>query len=77
MCVPLCGFSFSLSLSFLLVELLIKVGELVDKLFDEDEELMKSWLSGPSSESDQDKDTHQDVASALLEAAVQLRLDTN
>ncbi|XP_053497092.1 protein saal1 isoform X2 [Ictalurus furcatus] len=58
------------------VELLIKVGELVDKLFDEDEELMKSWLSGPSSESDQDKDTHQDVASALLEAAVQLRKES-
>ncbi|XP_058263408.1 protein saal1 isoform X2 [Hemibagrus wyckioides] len=58
------------------VDLLIKVGELVDKLFDEDEELMKSWLSGPTSKSDQDKDTHQDVASALLEAAVQLRKES-
>ncbi|KAK2834719.1 hypothetical protein Q7C36_015420 [Tachysurus vachellii] len=60
------------------VDLLIKVGELVDKLFDEDEELMKSWLSGLTSESDQDqdKDTHQDVASALLEAAVQLRKES-
>lgn len=58
------------------VELLIKVGELVDKLFDEDEELMKSWLSGPPRESDEDKDTDQDVASALLEAAVQLRKES-
>ncbi|XP_060770500.1 protein saal1 [Neoarius graeffei] len=58
------------------VELLIKVGELVDKLFDEDEELMKCWLSGPLGESDEDKDTHQDVASALLEAAVQLRKES-
>lgn len=56
------------------MELLIKVGELVDKLFDEDEELMKSWLSGPAG--DQDKDTQQDVPFALLEAAVQLRFET-
>ncbi|KAM9495685.1 protein saal1 isoform 2-T2 [Clarias gariepinus] len=58
------------------VELLIKVGELVDKLFDEDEELMKSWLSTTPSEGDQDKDLHHDVASALLEAAVQLRKES-
>lgn len=58
------------------MDLLIKVGELVDKLFDEDEELMKSWLSGPPADSVQDKDAQRDVASALLEAAVQLRLDT-
>ncbi|KAI5614855.1 protein saal1 [Silurus asotus] len=59
-------------------ELLIKVGELVDKLFDEDEELMKSWLSATPSETDQDqdKDAQRDVASALLEAAVQLRKES-
>ncbi|TSK13451.1 Protein saal1 [Bagarius yarrelli] len=56
------------------VDLLIKVGELIDKLFDEDEELMKSWMSGATSQSDQD--TQQDVASALLEAAVQLRRES-
>ncbi|XP_066524671.1 protein saal1 isoform X2 [Hoplias malabaricus] len=55
------------------VELLMKVGELVDKLFDEDEGLMKSWLSVLPSEGDQDNGTHQDVASSLLEAATQLR----
>ncbi|KAI4880342.1 hypothetical protein NFI96_021107, partial [Prochilodus magdalenae] len=55
------------------VELLMKVGELVDKLFDEDEGLMKSWLSGLPSEGDRDKDTHHDIASSLLEAAIQLR----
>lgn len=66
----------SYSFSLLLVELLIKVGELVDKLFDEDEELMKSWLSGLAVESDQHKDIQKDVTFALLEAAMQLRLDT-
>ncbi|XP_062859492.1 protein saal1 isoform X1 [Trichomycterus rosablanca] len=54
-------------------DLLLKVGELVDKLFDEDEELMKTWLTGPPTEGDGDEDTHQDIASSLLEAAVQLR----
>ncbi|XP_076847051.1 protein saal1 isoform X2 [Brachyhypopomus gauderio] len=58
------------------VELLMKVGELVDKLLDEDEELMKSWLSGLPSEGDQDKDLHQDIALSLLEAAVQLRKES-
>lgn len=55
-----------------LVDLLVKVGELVDKLFDEDEELMKSWVS-LSSESDPNEDAQQDVVSSLLEAATQLR----
>lgn len=58
------------------VELLMKVGELVDKLFDEDEDLMKIWLSGLPGESDPDKDTHQDISSSLLEAAVQLRKES-
>lgn len=55
-----------------LADLLVKVGELVDKLFDEDEELMKSWVSVPG-ESDPNEDTPQDIASSLLEAALQLR----
>ncbi len=55
------------------MDLLVKVGELVDKLFDEDEEMMKSWVSTPASDSDPNEDTQQDVASSLLEAATQLR----
>ncbi|XP_048013837.1 protein saal1 isoform X2 [Megalobrama amblycephala] len=58
------------------VDLLVKVGELVDKLFDEDEEIMKSWVSTPPSESDPHKDTQQDIASSLLEAATQLRSES-
>ncbi|XP_051740709.1 protein saal1 isoform X1 [Ctenopharyngodon idella] len=54
------------------VDLLVKVGELVDKLFDEDEEIMKSWVSTPPSESD----PQQDIASSLLEAATQLRSES-
>lgn len=57
------------------VDLLVKVGELVDKLFDEDEELMKSWVSVPS-ESDPNEDVQQDIASSLLEAATQLRSES-
>ncbi|XP_043083224.1 protein saal1 [Puntigrus tetrazona] len=55
------------------VDLLVKVGELVDKLFDEDEEMMKNWVSTPAGESEPNKDTQQDVVSSLLEAATQLR----
>lgn len=58
------------------VDLLVKVGELVDKLFDEDEEIMKSWVSAPPSESDPHKDKQQDIASSLLEAATQLRSES-
>uniref|UniRef100_A0A8C2FBG2 Serum amyloid A-like 1 n=1 Tax=Cyprinus carpio TaxID=7962 RepID=A0A8C2FBG2_CYPCA len=43
------------------VDLVVKVGELVDKLFDEDEELMKSWVSTPPSNSDPNMDTQQDI----------------
>lgn len=57
------------------VDLLVKVGELVDKLFDEDEELMKSWVSAPSG-SDPNEDGQQDIASSLLEAATQLRSES-
>jgi len=54
------------------VELLVKVGELVEKLFDLDEELMKSWITAQSSEA-QDSESRLDVVSSLLEAAKQLR----
>uniref|UniRef100_A0A8C1HMZ2 Serum amyloid A-like 1 n=1 Tax=Cyprinus carpio carpio TaxID=630221 RepID=A0A8C1HMZ2_CYPCA len=43
------------------VDLVVKVGELVDKLFDEDEEMMKSWVSTPPSNSDPNMDTQQDI----------------
>ncbi|KAL1247252.1 hypothetical protein QQF64_022628 [Cirrhinus molitorella] len=58
------------------VDLLAKVGELVDKLFDEDEETMKSWVSTQAGDSDPNKDTQQDVVSSLLEAATQLRSES-
>lgn len=58
------------------VDLLVKVGELLDKLFDEDEELMKSWVSTSRSGSDLQTDTQQDVLSSLLEAAKQLRSES-
>lgn len=57
------------------LELLVKVGELVDKLFDLDEELMKSWITAQSSEA-QDSESRLDVASSLLEAAKQLRSES-
>lgn len=52
----------------------MKVGELVDKLFDLDEELMKSWIAAQSREAG-DSESHLDVASSLLEAAKQLRCE--
>ncbi|KAK0142082.1 Protein saal1 [Merluccius polli] len=57
------------------LELLLKVGELVDKLFDIDEELMKNWITALPSEAD-DRESHCDVASSLLEAAKQLRSES-
>uniref|UniRef100_A0A673C9V9 Serum amyloid A like 1 n=1 Tax=Sphaeramia orbicularis TaxID=375764 RepID=A0A673C9V9_9TELE len=54
-------------------DLLEKVGELVEKLFDLDEELMKSWITAQPSEEDDEGETHLDMASCLLEAAKQLR----
>uniref|UniRef100_A0A4W6DCC2 Serum amyloid A-like 1 n=1 Tax=Lates calcarifer TaxID=8187 RepID=A0A4W6DCC2_LATCA len=56
-------------------DLLEKVGELVEKLFDLDEELMKSWIAAQPSEEDDDGESRLDLASCLLEAAKQLRLD--
>ena len=50
----------------------MKVGELVDKLFDLDEDLMKSWITAQLKEAD-DSESHLDVAASLIEAAKQLR----
>ncbi|XP_029289684.1 protein saal1 [Cottoperca gobio] len=59
-------------------DLLEKVGELVDKLFDLDEELMKSWIIDQPGEEKEDEDgeSQLDVASCLLEAAKQLRSES-
>ncbi|XP_076590004.1 protein saal1 [Chaetodon auriga] len=57
-------------------DLLEKVGELVDKLFDLDEELMKSWITAQPSEEEEDGESRLDVASCLLEAAKQLRSES-
>lgn len=55
-------------------DLLEKVGELIDKLFDLDEELMKCWItSQPSGEKERDGDINLDLSLCLLEAAKQLR----
>ncbi|KAJ8391344.1 hypothetical protein AAFF_G00089740 [Aldrovandia affinis] len=53
------------------VDLLVKVGELVHKLFDLDEELMKTWITAPPSE--EDFGSKLPVAPSLLEAVKQLR----
>ncbi|KAL4642137.1 protein SAAL1 [Arapaima gigas] len=55
------------------VDLLVKVGELVDKLFDLDEELMKSWITAQHSETESDNYVH--IAPSLLEAVKQLRAE--
>ncbi|XP_068595587.1 protein saal1 [Brachionichthys hirsutus] len=60
-------------------DLLEKVGELVDNLFDLDEELMRSWITAQPSEEEKEKDdgvSRLDVASCLLEAAKQLRSES-
>ncbi|XP_077452620.1 protein saal1 isoform X2 [Stigmatopora argus] len=57
-------------------DLLEKVGELIDKLFDLDEELMKTWITARPNEEDNDGDSCLDLAPCLLEAAKQLRSDS-
>ncbi len=57
-------------------DLLEKVGELVEKLFDLDEELMKSWITAQPSEEEDDGESRLDVPSCLLEAAKQLRWES-
>lgn len=56
-------------------DLLEKVGELVEKLFDSDEELMKSWITGQPRE-EGNAESHPNVVVCLLEAAKQLRWDS-
>ncbi|KAM4573655.1 protein saal1 [Odontesthes bonariensis] len=58
-------------------DLLEKVGELIDKLFDLDEELMKSWITAQrSEEKEEDNENHIDLTSCLMEAAKQLRSES-
>ncbi|KAM4617278.1 protein SAAL1 [Discoglossus pictus] len=65
------------------VDLLVKVGELVDKLFDLDEALMVEWILAGCSQADavsandaeEDKPPALDLVPCLLEAAKQLRYD--
>lgn len=61
---------------FFVADLLEKVGELVEKLFDLDEELMRSWITAQAKEEEDEEDAESrlDVALCLLEAAKQLRL---
>ncbi|XP_041852417.1 protein saal1 [Melanotaenia boesemani] len=59
------------------MDLLEKVGELVDKLFDLDEDLMKSWITAQPSEEDKDeRESHLDLTLCLLEAVKQLRSES-
>lgn len=54
-------------------DLLEKVGELVDKLFDLDEDIMKSWITAQPKQEEDEEGGHLDVALCLLEGAKQLR----
>ncbi|KAJ8002528.1 hypothetical protein DPEC_G00159850 [Dallia pectoralis] len=73
--------SVSSSLCFIMcsstnMDLLVKVGELVDKLFDMDEELMKTWVVDSCQDDDAGEEgggRRLDLPSSLLEAAKQLR----
>ncbi|KAG7522656.1 SAAL1 [Solea senegalensis] len=55
------------------MDLLEKVGELVDKLFDLDEELMKSWITAQPSDEEDGHESRLDLVSCLVEASKQLR----
>ncbi|CAL1595098.1 unnamed protein product [Knipowitschia caucasica] len=57
-------------------DLLEKVGELVDKMFDLDEDLMRSWVTPKDDPEAADGDSCVDVAFCLLEAAKQLRSES-
>ncbi|XP_053576636.1 LOW QUALITY PROTEIN: protein SAAL1 [Bombina bombina] len=64
-------------------DLLVKVGELVDKVFDLDEDLMIEWIKAgspqrgvtPANETAEDKTPAMELVFCLLEAAKQLRYD--
>lgn len=64
------------------VELLVKVGEVVDKLFDLDEELMLNWIKsgtcrsvGPSVDDSPEELPDFKIVPCILEAAKQVRSD--
>ncbi|NXS64056.1 SAAL1 protein, partial [Brachypteracias leptosomus] len=64
------------------VELLVKVGEVVDKLFDLDEELMLSWIKngtcrsvGPAADDSPEELPDFKIVPCILEAAKQVRSD--
>ncbi|KAM4687155.1 protein SAAL1 [Rhinophrynus dorsalis] len=65
-------------------DLLVKVGELVDKVFDVDEELMVEWIRAdslqrdttPVTDTEEDKPSSPELVLCLLEAAKQLRYDS-
>ncbi|XP_056138048.1 protein saal1 isoform X2 [Lampris incognitus] len=59
------------------IDLLVKVGELMDKLFDLDEELMRSWITAQQTEEEEACERYPDLASSLLEAAKQLRSESS
>lgn len=58
-------------------DLLEKVGELVDKVFDLDEDLMRSWVTPLPRPEAGNGDSYVDVATCLLEAARQLRSESS
>ncbi|KAM9302313.1 protein SAAL1 [Gastrophryne carolinensis] len=65
------------------VDLVVKVGELVDKLFDVDEDLMIDWIKAgcqqpetPVTDTEEEKPTVLGFVPSLLEAAKQLRNDS-
>ncbi|XP_030058308.1 protein SAAL1 [Microcaecilia unicolor] len=66
-----------------LVELLVKVAEVVDKLFDLDEDLILAWIEGGGQESDgqlssggeNEKTSALELVPSILEAAKQVRAD--
>ncbi|XP_054054324.1 protein SAAL1 isoform X3 [Rissa tridactyla] len=68
--------------SVCVVELLVKVGEVVDKLFDLDEELMLNWIKngtcrsvGPSVDDSPEELPDFKIVPCILEAAKQVRSD--
>uniref|UniRef100_A0A2K6ETL8 Serum amyloid A like 1 n=1 Tax=Propithecus coquereli TaxID=379532 RepID=A0A2K6ETL8_PROCO len=73
------SFFTSISVLFSVVDLLVKVGEVVDKLFDLDEKLMLEWIrNGTSQALDQPQEDSEEqpvfrIVPCILEAAKQVR----
>lgn len=72
-------FLSSISVLFSAVDLLVKVGEVVDKLFDLDEKLMLEWIRNgavqPPDQPQEDSEEQQvfRIVPCVLEAAKQVR----